>query len=180
MDFVPPVMHPLGRLTHYAKSKTKSLRYFDDKESYRKLKKYLGSHYSEYRRQEEEDKLFKQHLLASQRAQGDLVAEIDTMDQLNSQLQEEEYERVANNNAPQDTLESRSHHFYQIRYLLDRNSHYDNPQVLERVHRRLNVLAYNGIMDEKEYRAQVLIQGCSDTQVAQARKDQKALDDMQQ
>lgn len=84
------------------------------------------------------------------------MAEVDTLDQLNDHLQDEEYQRVANNKTGLDTLESRSHHFYQIRYLLERQSHYDNPQVLERVHRRLNVLAYNGIMDEQEYRAQVL------------------------
>lgn len=49
------------------------------------------------------------------------------MQDLNEMLQQEEYERVVNNKDTSDSLEDRSHLFYQIRYLLERNSHFDDP-----------------------------------------------------
>jgi ribosomal protein S16 len=86
IGYTPPVMHPLGRLTHYPKTNLKPTRYFDDKESYKRLRKYYSFHYNTYRAEEEEDKLYKEYLIASKGVLGDKIAQMTSMEQLNDTL----------------------------------------------------------------------------------------------
>ena len=67
IKFHPPVLHPLGRNTHYPKSITAPMKYNPKHEIFHRLSAGMKKHFNKIRTIEEDNKLLKEYYLMEER-----------------------------------------------------------------------------------------------------------------